>query len=383
MKIGRPEARGGEYRVCIESGDRPSALWYRVDPAFSGFLTDSSDAPLVALLIPAMARGEDIHLDGVVSDRLYRSLSYYQSLLQAVIPSLRQIRIHPRELQARRGKPRGVATGFSGGIDSFCVLADHYYSGIEPKVTHLLFNNVGSHGADASKADAVFESKSARAEAVAQRIGLPLIKVDSNLDAFYGVPLTFQQTHTPRNASVALLLQGGVGHYLYASTYHLRDEFLGPTYDMAYTDSTALPLLCTETLTADSVGGRYTRVEKTLRVASIAESHVSLDVCTQPVQERNCSKCFKCVRTLLALDIVGMLPRYAAAFDLNLYRKNRAYLIGMALNSADPVLKEIVLSAKVRGFRFPLSSRFAGLPEPLKVPLRVARDAAKAMLRGR
>ena len=352
MKIGSPE-------ILQENGE----ILYRVPEQFGHLITDSCDAPLVALLIPAMACGEDIHVAGKLSERLLHALSRpYQRLVQHVIPSLRQVKIHPAEIQSVLHVPSAVATGFSAGIDSFCVLADHYYSEAPAgfKVTHLLFNNVGSHGSGA-RGEQLFRARYARTAAVAAQVGLPLVRVNSNVDDYYGKTLEFQRTHTPRNASVALLLQRGVGRYLYASTFDYTHVFVGPTYDMAYCDAIGLPLLSTELLEALSVGGEYTRVEKTLRVAGVTISHNVLDVCTNSDRAGNCSECWKCMRTLLTLEIAKLLQNYSASFDLDTYARRRNKYIREVLVSDEPLLREIVHFAKQRDFSFPLSARLYAL----------------------
>ena len=232
MKIGAPAllARDGtrEYRAHVAWSKGSHTLWYRVEERLADLLTTSSDAALVALLIPAMAAGEDIHLDGEVSERLYHSLAGpYQDLLRAVIPPLHRIAIHASGFQAPRARPAAVATGLSCGIDSYCLLLDHFFAEdpVGGKVTHLLFNNVGSHGKDGER---VFRQRLARVAPVAARIGLPLVAVDSNLDEFYGAGLSFIQTHTPRNASVALLLQGGIAVALCGGVSN-GTMFVGPT----------------------------------------------------------------------------------------------------------------------------------------------------------
>lgn len=378
MKIGRPRVfrQGGlEYSVRVDCAGLPPVLWYRLEAQFGEFLTELSDAPLVALLIPAMRKGDDIHVDGVISERLYYNLcGPYQRLMQHVIPSLRPVRIFPADLRGGMQRPAGVATGFSAGIDSFCVLADHHYGKAGYKLTHLLFNNVGSHGRE-EKGERLFERRYARTVQLTHRIGLPLIRVNSNVDAFYEEALGFQQTHTPRNASVALLLQGGIGRYIYGSGHSYGNAVVRVAKDTAHTDGISLPLLSTDALDAFSAGMQYTRVEKTLRVSEIADSHGSLDVCTHPERAGNCSACQKCLRTLLTLEVAGVLHKYAASFDLAEYKRRRDYFIGLALKRSDPLLAEIVEFARQRGFAFPLSARLAGLPEPVKWPLRLARKA--------
>jgi hypothetical protein len=391
MKISSPEIfpENGEivYRVRVQTSVGTGTLWYRIPDQFGDFITDSCDAPLVALLIPAMTRGEDIHVAGKLSERLLYTLSRpYQRLLQHVIPSLRQVKIHPAEIQSGTHERSAVATGFSGGIDSFCVLADHYYSEVPAgfKVTHLLFNNVGSHGTG-ERGERLFRARYARTAPVAAQIGLPLVRVDSNVDAYYGKkPLNFQGTHTPRNASVALLLQGGIGRYMYASAFSYPDAFVGATDSMGHSDTIALPLLATERLDVLSVGSEYTRVEKTLRVAAIAHSYSTLDICANPDRNPdragNCSTCWKCMRTLLTLDIAGLLERYSASFDLDAYAHQRSKYISEVLLSNEPLMREIVSFAKQRDFALPLSSRLhARITSMAGPPVRAARKLKNAL----
>ena len=270
----------------MDSSSGPGTLQYTVLGEFGDLLTDSCDAALLALLIPAMASGEAIDVAGAVSERLYHNLAGpYQRLLQHVIPSLRRVRLRCANIRSADRRAPGVATGFSAGVDSYCVLADYYYSPVPAglKLTHLLFNNVGSHG---QGGEHVFNTRFAALEPQVERIGLPFVRINSNLDAFYPRQLAFQQTHTPRNVSVALLLQQGIGRFMYASAYSYRDVFIGPTCSMAYSDTAAVPLLSTEVLDACSVGSEYTRVEKTLRVADIPQSWQTLDICVTPDKAR-------------------------------------------------------------------------------------------------
>ncbi|MGB5746027.1 MAG: hypothetical protein WBM69_03540 [Desulfobacterales bacterium] len=364
MKISKPqivrENKQIIHRVGVESIKGNETLWFSLHESFGDLLSNSCDASLVALLIPAMASGEDIHLNGMISEKLLSNLSGpFQRLLQHVIPSLRQVKIYPEDVCRGQANPApGVATGFSGGIDSFCVLADHYYSNIFKrfKVTHLLFNNVGSHGRGAER---LFRQRYRRLLPVAELLELPFLMINSNLDSFYGKGFGFQLTHTLRNASVALLLQGGIGRYLYASTFAYADVFVGPTYDMAYSDTIILPLLSTENLDAFSVGSEYTRVEKTLRVAEVPDSYKTLDICVKDHNTggyTNCSTCWKCLRTISTLEIAGYLERYSTSFDLNAYNRQRNRYLAKLLGSHDPLVREIVQFAKERNFSFPISS---------------------------
>lgn len=85
------------YQVDVESTEGKETLWYSAHKSFGDLFTDSSDAPLVALIIPAMSKNEDIHIDGEISDRLYYNLSRpFQNLLRQIIPSLHRLAFIPR-----------------------------------------------------------------------------------------------------------------------------------------------------------------------------------------------------------------------------------------------------------------------------------------------
>lgn len=366
MKINKIKiADKNGYIICgshVESAIGNETLWYSMPSSFGNLLSNNSDAFLVGLLIPAMKNGEDIYINGDVSERLYYNISGgLQKLLKIVNPSLNFIKIHPENTICNRYESiSGVATGFSGGIDSFCVLADHFYSEIpkQYKITHLLFNNVGSHGSGGEK---LFQLRYKRLAPIAELIGLPFIKINSNLDLFYERGLPFIQTHTLRNMSIALLLQGGIRRFMYASAYDYSKVFVGRTNCIGFCDNITLPMLSTENLDAFSVGSEYTRVEKTLRVVSVSDSYKTLDVCVNAHNNReytNCSKCSKCLRTIVTLEIAGYLEHYSFAFNLEVYRNKRKKFMAKLIGSHEPLLKEIFQFAKERNYSFPVLSHF-------------------------
>lgn len=365
MKICQPKIirKGNDVVIStrVESTLGTNTLWFSLHHTHADLVCDYADASLVALLIPAMATGETIYLEGSLSERLFHSLSkHYQCILQHEIPWLKRVDIIPREVVVRQQRAMGVASGFSAGVDSFCLLKDYHYSPFSPhfKLTHLLFNNVGSNGSG-SAGEALFEKRYSYLSQRVSRFALPFIKINSNLDAFYapfGVRLDFEQTTTCRNAAVALLLQNGIQRYLYASTYSYESIGVAPTINSATSDPMTLPLLSTETLDSLSVGSEYTRVQKTLNVAEIPDSYECLNVCVNGTVE-NCAQCWKCLRTLATFDIGGVIKNYAQVFNLAIYHQQRERYFAALLMSNDPLLMEIVDFAKQRGFRIPSASR--------------------------
>jgi hypothetical protein len=363
MDIGVPEVgvQDGiaKYSVRYSIGDgHERSLRYQIPAEFAEMISPRADAALVALLIPAMKTGGDLHVEGPVTDELvYRMQHGYQNMLAAVIPGLRPVRVVARREVSPGVRATGVAAGFSAGVDSYALLADHFYHQRVPpslRVTHLLFNNTGSHDDAGDAARALFMDRYDRAARVADKIGLPIVAVDSNLTEVYAMTgWNFQQTHTPRNASVAFLLQCGFGTWLYASSVSYRWLRVGTHFDTSSTDPMALPLLSTRSLQLESDGGQRSRFDKTLLIAEIPDTYWSLDVCVVGEPGGNCSRCFKCLRTMAALEIGGVIDRYAEVFDLGIWEQEREQYLAFTRVSREPLVKEMVLEAKKRGFDLP------------------------------
>jgi hypothetical protein len=352
----------GNFRVSSIISDATSerTLWFEVPAAYKEIITlDSMDAFVVGCLLPAMFAGHDVTVEGPISGKLYYNLKHYlMPILKEYLPDLHIIGIKPSALHDP-AQPRGsgVLSGFSGGIDSFCNYVDHSGDRVSPeyRITHFVYNNVGSHGQGSAEQDqALFMKRFASIRSFAEQEGKPFITVNSNIDGIIG--MDFQLTHTIRNAAVALLMQKGIEKFLYASAYPFNKTQIKPSHDMAYLDPVILPLLGTERLECIASGGQYTRVTKTARVATIEASEKYLDVCVHPRNAKrfiNCSYCWKCLRTELTLSILGKLERYNTVFDTEIYWKcENLYLIDV-LTSRDPLLLEIADFIKSEHFPVP------------------------------
>jgi hypothetical protein len=398
ISVGHPsiDQDGDEvvWTVSVEGTDTPAAdvLWYRVPSADAAMMSDRLDAALVGLLFPAMAARRPLHLDGVVTDELLHAANReLQPLLRVLLPTLTPIAVTAAEVRpAAQPAAAGVATGLSGGVDSFCVLADNTEGTPGPlRVDRLLFNNVGSHGragypSGAVRGSELFDLRYQRLRPVAEQLGLPFTKVDSNLDAHYVQELPFQQTHTLRNASVPLLLQQGIGRFLYASGCEFGQIAVGPTYDTAYVDPLLLPIMSTRAVRMVPSGTEHTRVAKTLRLPEIELSKTHLDVCTSPFSGMtNCSRCRKCLRTLLTLELGGVLDQYSQAFDLQVYAEHRADHIAQVLTSKDPLHRQIVEYAAASGRPFSSTDRLRASAKMTVRRLHEAAYRARKQLRAR
>lgn len=361
MKINKVEKNieGNRVKLSsrIETFDGEFSLWFTVDKKYEDFVVDETvDAFLLALFPLAMQMKEDIYLNAPVSEKLYHNLSKYVIELYSMLDaSWKQVRIYPRELYTSQLQPnqQNVVTGFSGGIDSFCLLDDYFFNPAVPdnyKVTHLIYNNVGAHG---DNFPVFFAKRFEKLHKFSKEIGLPFINIDSNLPEI--LTSDFRLTALPRNVSAVLILQKLFSKYLYASAYTYKDFLTYDIYKQGYIDPLVFSMFSTETTECILSGSEYSRVEKTRRVADIELSHSYLYVCTDTSREdaENCSVCFKCARTILTLEILGLLHRYEDLFDMKKYKEMRRGYIESLIYEKDPFANEILtLSAE---YKYPIS----------------------------
>ena len=365
----------------MQDGDTQRALWFEVDAAQRDALPDEAlDAFVIGALLPAMMAGKDIHVQGAMSSKLYYNLTHLLMVtLREYLPLSKLIKITAdRLITSYDNRATGVLSGFSGGIDSFCNYYDHTGDRAphEFRITHFVYNNVGSHGQHGDENDFnVFKEHAAAIQKFAEREGKPLITVNSNLDSF--MKMNFQLTHTIRNATVALLLQKVACKFLYPSCSQIRYTEVKPCFDIAGMDPVILPLLSTERLDCIASGGQYERTEKTAVVAAMPESYEFLDVCVEPYNAKpgklNCSRCWKCMRTQMTIEVVGTLDKYSGIFDLAEYRRYRKMFLLDVLKSNNNHQEDLRNFIFKHDYAIPQSVRLLSMITPRYIGERIAK----------
>lgn len=340
-------------RVTVDVYGR-DPLWFQVDAAFEPLLSDRADHVAIAMLLPAMKAGHDLHVGGRVTDVLLHQLNHdLQVLLRAILGDLQAVTVTADEAVTSAAPAPGVGGGFSGGVDSLAVVRSYLLDADVPdalRMTHLFNYNVGSHGPDGN---ALWRARCAPLAQAAAAWGVPLVRVDSNLDAHYP-KIGFLESVSVRNAAVHHLLGGGIGRVYVGSSQPFWNARVDPCGDLALADTMLLPLLSTPAMTLSSANSDVTRVEKTLALVGRPEAQY-LDVCVDfdPVDGRNCGQCTKCLRTMLTLEIAGHLDGFIPdVFPREPYLVHRASYLGEVLGHDDAISQDLKDLAASRSWRW-------------------------------
>lgn len=313
-------------RCEVEIDDTKNTIWFSVEKKYRQYLcNERTDAYVIAVLNYAMRNNHDIICDAPISEDLYYNLDKY--LIDAIV-RYNSSWHRPQIIANIASEPLpcagAVGTGISCGVDSFHVLAAQ--TGLKFKhhnVTHLAFNNVGSHG-EGVRAAQLYTTRLERPRKFAKEYGFEFIANNSNLQDV--IKQTHFKTHTYSSIFAVYCLQKLYSIYYYASAGYKYSEFtLEDRNCCGSYEILSLPLLSTQKLKIYSEGADLSRIEKLQIVAAYEPSYSYLNVCLN--EKYNCCKCEKCIRTLLELDAIGVLDKYQEVFDVKYYRNNKHWYL--------------------------------------------------------
>ena len=216
-----------------------------------------------------------------------------------------------------------VGTGISCGVDSLHAVANQTNLIFKNhNITHLTFNNVGSHG-EGKRASDLFAKRCERPIRFAKEYGFEIIVSDSNLMDI--IKQVHFESHTYSSLFPVYCLQKLYSIYYYASAGFGYHEFRLDERDCGAYELLSLPLFSTNRLRIYSEGEGFSRMDKLKDIVRYKPSYKYLNVCLS--SEDNCGKCEKCIRTLLGIDALGVLDKYKDVFDIEYYRKHKQWYI--------------------------------------------------------
>ncbi len=255
----------------------------------------SGDALLPMSLLIAMKHRLPLELAAPVSPRMLGKIPKIQDILKAWSHPLRRVEVQADAADPDRPTSRGVATFFSGGVDSFYTLLKH-----RDEITDLIF----IHGYDMELSDTTLRERlSSAVREVGSVMGKRVIELEADLGAHFRGWLTW--AHGAVLASMAHLLAPEIHRVYVPSSFGYAS--LIPWGSHPLLD----PLWSSERLELLHDGCEATRFEKVVSIAREDLALNTLRVCIKTHQEpqANCGRCEKCLRTMISLRLVGALPR--------------------------------------------------------------------------
>ena len=279
-------------------------IYFEFPKCYESFVSPTADAFAIAMMLPAMAAGEPLEIDLPLSASLLFNLSGIQEIFHAWFPQFQRIPIHA-ESCPDTGQPRAhrAATFFSGGVDSFYTLLKRI--GPEPlpaPLTHMIF----MHGVEQKLCNSQETDVSQqRAEKIAKMTGVECIVGTTNLRTVF--PLHWERYYVGTAlAATGVALAKGLGYVCIPSSFtHLHQDFPTPHGTTPVVDER----YSTEALRIVHDGANVTRAQKTACITEWNKPLVleSLRVCIHNGGGAfNCGKCYKCVRTGVALKLLGL-----------------------------------------------------------------------------
>ena len=344
----------------LGDADGYQTISFEIDADDGPVEVDTADGLFPIALLVAMQRHRPLHVVAPLSPRLlYHANHYLGAILARIHTPSQAIPVTASDLRTPAPRPgRGVCTGCSGGVDSFNVLQDHLFQPNVPghRLTHLLFNSVGSHFP--LDCTGVFQRRLARIRRLASIVGLPLVVTTSNQDELLGTD--FMQFESLRNATVPLLLQTVAHRFYHAAAVTLDDLGIYPHDAVDIADPLLLSLLSTERMDLVSAGAEMDRIQKLARLPEIPFTHEFLDICTySPAHVANCGRCLnKCAPNLFTMGMLGIVDEYAHLFDMEAYREGwPTFVVNMLRDDHSMLMLQIQREVRRRKVRLPASLR--------------------------
>lgn len=348
-------------------------IWFAIENKNADMLTDDVyDAFAPYLLYLGMFYHQDIYIKGKMSPLLYHNLTHY---VMTIFDNFSKY-TKPVEFkvdgfkEAKQGKLDLIGTGISCGVDSLSTLYSNFVETNDKrfKINSLFFFNNGSHGEYGDEETyKIWRNRIEIHKNVPKRLGLPSYYIDSNLHAFRADKLPGPVFIYIASVCCVLSVQRCVKRYLFANNLSY-DEILegGLGYKdkdlFEYCESYALHLFSTERLQMVIDGCEFTRAEKLARIKDWDIAQENLDVCVNPDAEgHNCSKCVKCMRTLLVLDAMGEINNFRNVFDLDVYHKMRQVGLSEHITSNNAQCNAVIKYLKQRGVFVP--PKFYAVPK--------------------
>ncbi len=339
----RTKLTGDKISLLADCKIRPighDTVYFAFDKKYQDFLYEDASPFAATLLVPSMFLGQDIIIEGSISEKLYDGM---QKIIKTFVGwniGMKSINIKVDRMTKDDIKAKNVATFFSGGVDSFYTYLKHK-SDTEDKISHFVL--IKGTDIDLSS-EALWEKTLDNIRSIASAENIELIEVESNIQALLEAILTPNYTHGGSLAAVGLCLRRGLKKIYIPSSFNCTVPVIpwGTHIELDNNWSS-------ENLVFEHDGSESNRVQKVERqVAKSSLAMKYLRVCYMNIKGTyNCGKCDKCIRTMINLRVADKL-KDAETFPREL---DNAFVTEVVKNSGydAPLHQENLLALKEKG----------------------------------
>ena len=294
-------------------------IWYKFPLDQKNFISERSDCFVVGMIFLAMKLNENITVEGKMSPKLAYNLKQFQGYFHSWYPEeFNIIKINCKNLIEDKGEKKAIVNTFSGGVDSFYTLVSHIKDlEKKDKLTHSLF--IGGFDVPLDDRSSLYVKD--YYEKILKKAGIKLLRADTNLKEYIDGLVKHERTIGAVLTSVFLALSNDISRVYLASTY-LYQEIIPLQKDLSIgTNPVTDGLFSLEKTSMIHHDSSVSRIEKTIEISKWPMTYDNLRVCWHPEGLKNCSRCSKCVRTIIALHLIGRLDLYSKSFDAKVNRK--------------------------------------------------------------
>lgn len=368
-----------EPRLCSHITDDVhginEVIWFSTPERYGKyFCPEVADAFVVMLLLPAVQSKQDIFVDAPMSERLYYHIS---TSVLAVFKMMfgskedREIKIICQGLAHHDFQGSEVGCSCSLGVDSLSAIFGGLNESCPPdyRITMLANYNIGAYSDVFDKAHESYMKELVNVREFAEEIKLPLLTVESNMGVLFE-DSNFNQSVVTRLLCTVLSMQKLFGKYSIASCTSY-EYFSFDSRIMEHCVQLLAPLLSTESTEIFVADGAKNRAEKIALIADNPLTKKYLNVCWREFlvnkygdkrllqsETLNCSRCDKCQRTMMALELLGKLDEYDKLFDLKQWEKEKTRYIQKIIlfRKNDAFMDELWQLMRSRNYKIPIIS---------------------------
>jgi hypothetical protein len=297
--------------------------------ALGAYVHDDASPFAAALLLPSMKQGEDLIIEGSISEQLYKGMHAVMHEVLNWNIGLQPIKIKADALVADTLQPRRTASFFSGGVDSFYTYLKHKTDLVQAdRVDSFVLVN----GFDIEPRNVpLWDSTLKNISAIAAAEKIELVVVQTNIQVLTDPILSWDYIHGGCLAAVGLFLRGAFRLVYIPSSFSLEEQV--PWGSCLALDGH----WSTENTTFVHDGIEATRIDKV--IWEVAQSSLALEhlrVCYENVKgSYNCGRCDKCLRTMINLYIAGALER-SKTFPHNIDLELVSAITALPINGTFP-----------------------------------------------